>query len=175
MATRISLREFQRDLALRLNTAQRGENPRALLGVESGRGADALWLLDLADAGEVTPFGGLTPVGLTKPWFAGITNVRGVLYSVVDFSAFRGGVPTPRNAESRLLLVGARQGGNAALLVDRALGLRTPEDLAGNEEPPPAGAPGWHGGFLLDARGERWGRLKLGALLADPGFMDIVL
>jgi hypothetical protein len=47
-----------------------------------------------------------------------------VLYSVVDFAAWRGGAPTPINAQSRLLLVGARQGVNSALLVRRALGLR---------------------------------------------------
>ena len=127
MAKRISLREFQQSLSERLVSARRGEGGHTLLGVESG--ADDLpggshWLIDLADSGEVVPLPQLTPAPLTKPWFSGIANIRGVLYSVVDFAAWRGGAPTPINAQSRLLLVGARQGVNSALLVRRALGLR---------------------------------------------------
>jgi twitching motility protein PilI len=127
MAKRISLREFQQSLSERLVSARRGEGGHTLLGVESG--ADDLpggshWLIDLADSGEVVPLPQLTPAPLTKPWFAGIANIRGVLYSVVDFAAWRGGAPTPINAQSRLLLIGARHGINSALLVRRALGLR---------------------------------------------------
>lgn len=174
MSRRLSLRDFQRDLATRLGNAQRSNNPRALLAIESGRDEDSRWLLDLSDAGEITPLGALTPVALTKPWFAGIANVRGVLYSVTDFAAFRGGAATPRNAESRLMLIGARHGGNAALLIHRALGLRPPEHLTGAAEPPPAGAPAWHGGHVTDAEGRRWSRLKVAELLADNAFLDIV-
>lgn len=174
MSKRLSLREFQRDLATRLGNAQRGNNPRALLAVESGRDGDTRWLLDLADAGEITPLGNLTPVALTKPWFAGVANVRGVLYGVADFSAFRGGTSTPRNAESRLMLIGARHGSNAALLIHRALGLRAPESMQGEAEPPPAGAPAWHGGYVTGADGQRWSRLKVAELLADKDFLDIV-
>ena len=127
MSKRISLREFQKNLSERLLSARRGEGGQSLLGVESG--ADDLpggshWLIDLADSGEVAPLPQLTPAPLTKSWFAGIANIRGVLYSVVDFSAWRGGANTPINAQSRLLLVGARHGINTALLVRRALGLR---------------------------------------------------
>ena len=32
----------------------------------------------------------ITPVPLTRPWFRGVANVRGNLYSVVDFAAFVG-------------------------------------------------------------------------------------
>ena len=135
MAKRISLREFQESLVERLNSAQRGATRRALLGVASG---DDLWLLDLSDSGEVVPLPELTTVPLTKPWFAGIANIRGSLYSVVDFSAFRGGEPTRRNANARLLLVGARHGINSALLVDRTLGLKSLDDL----EPLEAAADG---------------------------------
>lgn len=126
MAKRISLREFQESLSQRLTSAHRGEARRALLGVASGNDH---WLLDLSDSGEVVPLPSLTSVPLTKPWFAGIANIRGTLYSVVDFSAFRGHEPTRRNANARLLLVGARHGINSALLVDRTLGLRSIDDL----------------------------------------------
>ena len=51
--------------------------------------------------------------------FAGIANIRGNLHAVTDFSVFRGGAPTPQNANARLLLIGAKHGANAALLVSR--------------------------------------------------------
>lgn len=168
MAKRISLREFQEGLAQRLISAQRGEARRALLGVESGA---ELWLLDLSDSGEVVPLPPLTTVPLTKPWFAGIANVRGTLYSVVDFSAFRGGLPTRRNANARLLLVGARHGINSALLVDRTLGLRNIEDL--ESVAADSHGPAWAGACSQDARGRKWTLLKLRELFADPTFLDI--
>jgi twitching motility protein PilI len=168
MAKRISLREFQESLAQRLASAQRGEARQALLGVESG---NDLWLLDLSDSGEVLPVPPLTTVPLTKPWFAGIANVRGMLYSIVDFSAFRGGEPTRRNADTRLLLVGARHGINSALLMDRTLGLKNIDDL----EPVAVEGdrPGWAGIRRQDAQGRQWTLLKLRALLADPAFLDV--
>ncbi len=180
MAKRISLREFQQNLSDRLVSARRGEGGNALLGIESG--ADELtggsrWLIDLADSGEVTPLPELTPAPLTKPWFTGIANIRGVLYSVVDFAAWRGGAPTPINAQSRLLLIGARQGINSALLVRRALGLRpqlemraTGEVRTGIGETAP-----WLGGRFKDAQEVVWTQLRIPALLADPRYLDIAL
>lgn len=180
MAARISLREFQQSLSERLVSARRGEGSQALLGIESG--ADELpggshWLIDLADSGEVAPLPQLTPAPLTKPWFAGIANIRGTLYSVVDFSAWRGGPPTPLNAQSRLLLIGARHGINCALLVRRALGLRPQLQMhaagdtrvgAGEMEP-------WLGGRFKDDQGITWTQLRIPALLADPRYLDIAL
>jgi twitching motility protein PilI len=180
MAKRISLREFQQGLSERLVSARRGEGGQALLGIESG--ADDLpggshWLIDLADSGEVSPLPQLTPAPLTKPWFAGIANIRGVLYSVVDFSAWRGGASTPINSQSRILLVGARHGINSALLVRRALGLRPQLQMhAAADAKVGAGdtAP-WLGGRFKDAQDITWTQLRIPALLADPNYLDIAL
>lgn len=178
MAKRISLREFQSQLTARLGSAQRGETTRAWLGIESGKGTDAYWLLDLADSGEIAPLsavGALTPVALTKRWFAGVVNIRGMLYSVVDFAAFCGGELTPRNADVRLLLIGARHGINSALLVNRTLGLRSPETLTETsaEMDETAINPSWKGQRYTDADGQEWNRLHIPALIADPVFLDI--
>lgn len=170
MAKRISLREFQESLSQRLTSAHRGEARRALLGVASG---SEHWLFDLSDSGEVVPMPALTAVPLTKPWFAGIANIRGTLYSVVDFSAFRGQEPTRRNANARLLLIGARHGTNSALLVDRTLGLRSVDDLdlvSSGEL-----APAWRGEVRQDAQGHKWTLLRLRELLSDQAFLDIGL
>lgn len=168
MAKKISLRQFQEHLAARLSSAARGQASRALLGVQAG---SDYWLLDLCDSGEIVPLSPLTPVPLTKPWFAGIANVRGNLYAVADFSSLRGGEPAPPTAASRLLLVGARHGSNAALLVTRMLGLKNPELLT-----PVAGEGGlqpWEAGRLIDAEGREWKKLDVRALLADPAFMAV--
>ena len=180
MAKRINLREFQQSLSERLVSARRGEGGQALLGIESG--ADDLpggshWLVDLADSGEVAPLPELTPAPLTKPWFAGIANIRGVLYSVVDFSAWRGGAPTPRNTQSRLLLIGARHGINSALLVRRALGLRPQLQMHAVEQVHvgASDAESWLGGRFKDTQDVIWTQLRIPALLADSHYIDIAL
>ncbi|MDQ5877997.1 MAG: twitching motility protein PilI [Pseudomonadota bacterium] len=168
MAKKISLREFQEHLAARLTSAAQGKASSALLGVQTG--AD-YWLLNLSDSGEIVPLPPLTTVPLTKPWFSGIANIRGNLYSVADFSALRGGEATPMNAASRLLLVGTRHGSNAALLVTRMLGLKNPDQFtavsADDAQHP------WEAEHLVDSDGRRWKKLNVRALLADPDFMEI--
>lgn len=167
MAKKISLREFQEHLAARLVGAG-GQTAAGLLGVQSG---NDYWLVNLADSGEIVPLTPLTPVPLTRPWFAGIANIRGNLYSVADFSAFRGHEPTPQNAGSRLLLIGTRYGTNAALLVSRMLGLRNIE--AFTPAPVAADAPAWAREAYTDNEGRRWKKLDVRELLADESFMEI--
>jgi twitching motility protein PilI len=166
---RLKLREFQEYLAQRLNSAARGEITSALLGVESG---GKRWILNLSDSGEIIPMPPLVSVPLVQPWFAGMASIRGNLFSVVDFSLFRGGDPTPRTSNARLVLVGSRFGVNSAILVNRMLGLRPAENFSitndGCEYP-------WISGVLSDPEGGRWHRLDVPALIADPKFMQIGL
>src|SRR6185436_12375315 len=125
MAERLSLKDYQRALAERLREAGAGRMA-SKLGVQL---ATETWLVDLGDAGEVIPVPAVTPVPLTKPWFKGVANVRGNLYSVVDFPAFLGVGAVAVGEHSRLLLVGDRFRTASALLIDRSLGLRNPEQL----------------------------------------------
>ncbi|MDP2170408.1 MAG: chemotaxis protein CheW [Rhodocyclaceae bacterium] len=168
MAKRVSLREFQAGLSERLSRARSGQAVQALLGMVAGKDH---YLLELSDSGEVVPLPPLTTVPLTKPWFAGVANVRGELYSVVDFAAFRGGEATPRNSAARLLLVGARYGINSALLVNRTLGLKS---LAGmQEETAEENAPAWVSTRYVDGGGQSWIRLRLRPLLEDQEFLGV--
>ena len=89
----------------------------------------------------------------------------------MDFSAFQGREATPQNASSRLLLIGARHGSNAALLVTKMLGLRNAEDL--KPAPAEAAAPPWAAQAFTDWEGRRWRLLDVRELLADERFMDI--
>lgn len=167
MAKKISLHEFQSYLARRLADAGK-QSAAGLLGVQAG---SDYWLFDLADSGEIVPLPPLTTVPLTKPWFAGIANIRGNLYAVADLSAFAGRDDTPRNANSRLVLIGTRHGSNAALLVSRMIGLRNVEAL--NAEAADDGAPVWAAETYTDNDGRRWHKLKVRELLADQAFMEI--
>lgn len=174
MAERISLRQFQQDLSRRLATAsaEQGENT-SVLAVQSG---GETWILELADAGEVLPVPKLAPAPLTKPWYAGIANVRGNLYSVVDFGAFRGAPPVRSGGASRLLLCGQRFGLNAGLLVDRVLGLRDERELkpvmpAVDGTPAPAS----QSALREDAEGRRYRELDIAALMNSAEFMNIAI
>lgn len=168
MAKKTSLRDFQTYLADRLTTAALGKGGSSWLGVLAG---EEPWLLDLSDSGEIIQAPQVAAVPLTRPWFAGIANIRGNLFAVTDFSVFRGGAPTPQNVNARLLLVGAKHGSNAALLVSRMLGLKNPDDFTPAEAA--AEAPVWARGRYRDQQGRLWHKLSVRDLLADQDFMNI--
>jgi twitching motility protein PilI len=170
MAKRISLREFQQRLVDKLTSAQRGETPRALLGIQAGSDQ---WLLDLPETGEIVPFAHITPVPLTKPWFRGLANVRGTLFSVVDLAAFSGFDPTPITPDARLVMANARLGFSSALLVQRALGLRNLDQL--DQLPAEAEERTWVGPRYGDSKGTEWKKLLIRELFADPAFLDVGL
>ena len=167
MARKSSLREFQAHLATRLAGVE-DQRAAGLLGFQSG---NDYWLVELPDSGEIVPLQPLTGVPLTKPWFAGIANIRGSLYAVADFSAFRRKEATPQNASSRLLLIGTRHDNNAALLVTRILGLRNIDDLTLVADYPEA--PLWASQAYTDREGYRWQMLNVRRLFSDDAFMDI--
>jgi twitching motility protein PilI len=167
MVRKSSLREFQAHLASRL--AGIGDQRAAgLLGFLSG---SDYWLVGLPDSGEIVPLQPLTGVPLTKPWFVGVVNIRGNLYSVTDFSAFRRKEATPQNTSSRLLLIGTRHDNNAALLVTRILGLHNIDDLTLAEGDPEA--PSWASDVYTDRERRRWRMLNVSRLFSDDAFMNI--
>lgn len=168
MAQKLSLRDYQRDLSERLRAAETSRSSSRLalqVGMEG-------WLVDLADAGEVIPVPPITSVPLTRAWFKGVTNIRGNLYSVIDFPAFLGGAAVSLSEQSRLLLVGERFRMASALLVDRSLGLRNPEQLT----PVRVGAEGeapWLKGEYSDEDGKPWKELDLAQLVQHPDFLAV--
>jgi len=168
MAKKTSLRDFQAYLAERILGAAQGRGASSWLGIQAG---DDNWLIDLSDSGEIVQAPKLTAVPLTRPWFAGIANIRGSLHAVADFSVFCGGVPTPRNNNTRLLLVGSKHGANAALLVTRMLGLKNPDDFSAAGSDP--AAPAWGALRYTDSQGGNWRKLSVRDLLADNDFMNI--
>lgn len=165
MARRSSLREFQEGLARRLAEA-RSTDRRGLLGFQAG---SENWLIDLPEAGEILPPPPLSSVPLTRPWYRGLANVRGTLFGVVDLSQFHGHAPVIAAGRARLLLVGAKQGVNCALLVSSSLGLRSQDDF---EPDPEIDARPWVKNRLRDAQNNLWLQLDAGKLLTSSDFLD---
>jgi twitching motility protein PilI len=167
MARRISLREFQQDLVRRLTEARVStETPSARLGVQVG---SEFWLVRLDEAAEVMPPPVIAPVPLTRPWFRGLTNIRGNLYSVVDLAQFQGGPETLATPDSRLLLVGEKYHMAAALLVGRMLGLRNLNALELRESPPQRP---WEQARYVDKDGREWRELAMEALIYSGDFLQ---
>src|SRR5216117_1720626 len=121
-AAKLNLRAFQQELATRLAAKTAAQVEQSRLGIAC---ADERWLIRLADAGEVIAVPTVATVPLTKPWFLGVANIRGNLYSVVDFGAFLGHpveAAPPGTTQVRLVLFGPRVGElRAGLVVQRVL------------------------------------------------------
>ena len=86
-AAKLDLRQFQQELASRLASKTAAQVESSRLGLDC---AGEQWLIRLADAGEVIAVPPVAGVPMTKPWFLGVANLRGNLYSVVDLAGFLG-------------------------------------------------------------------------------------
>jgi len=168
MARRTGLREFQLSVAERIRTASSRAALSSKLGFQVG--ADN-WFVALHQVNEVIPVPPSVPVPLTHSWFRGVANIRGNLYSVVDFAAYQGGEAIAPGVERRVILISDRLVGGAGLLVSRMLGLRNPEQFTAAERP--AGAAAWVGGAYTDAGGTRWLELDLPALVREQRFLEV--
>lgn len=160
------LRAFQEALSKRIGNAGSVIQKDLRLGVRIG-GRD--WLLALPDAGEVIAVPPITFVPMTKAWVLGVANVRGRLYAVADLALFFGEKPTALQAQARLLLVGQRNDSNAAILVERVLGLRSVADLVTLS----SDGAGWALAEFQDAQGQHFSELALARLLAAPEFASV--
>ena len=166
---RVSLRDYQLALSERLQSAQAGVRAPSKLGLRVGGEA---WLVDLMEAGEVIPVPPIARVPLAQPWFRGVANVRGNLYSVTDFSAFVGAKPVAISEQARLLLVAERFRAGAALLVERSLGLRNAESLKPYSS---ASVQPWVRAQYTDPDGTVWKELDMVALVQNEAFLEVSL
>ena len=163
MSKRFNLREFQQGVLDRLQAQAAGSTSHSSsLGVQVG---EEFWLIEMSDISEVLSPPPLTKVPLTKPWYCGVANVRGNLYSIVDMGSFNGGAAIPLEGQSRVLLVGQKFAFNAGLLVSRVLGLRNATDWRSSEQ--------YGETRLLDNEGQMWRKLEMAQLLHKPEFLQI--
>ncbi|TAJ81079.1 MAG: chemotaxis protein CheW [Gallionellaceae bacterium] len=164
MSKRLNLREFQQGLSNRIQAKDRAGNQVSTLGVQI---AGANWLVDMGDVSEVLPLPPLTRVPLSKSWFRGVTNVRGNLYCVADMAAYQHNGEASGDIANRVLLLAERHGFNAALLVDRVLGLRDARTWQQSE------AEGQS--EYRDNQGGTWHKLDIVGLLEQAEFLQVAI
>lgn len=162
MSRRINLREFQQDLIDRMQSKAQAGEQISTLGVQI---AGQNWLVDMHDISGVLPPPQLTPAPLAKPWFLGVINVRGVLYGVTDLAAYRQAGKASGASANRVLLVSERRASNAALLVERVLGLRNPRLWARSEIDGQI--------RYSDEQGASWRMFDMAGLLGQPDFLQV--
>ncbi|OGA97923.1 MAG: chemotaxis protein CheW [Burkholderiales bacterium RIFCSPHIGHO2_12_FULL_69_20] len=174
MANKQALRELQTRLAERMQQVRHETPGVSWLAVDCG--GQGL-LLALRQAGEISDLGALVPVPHTQPWLAGVVNLRGGVFTVVDLARFlglRAQAAPPTRDHARLVAFNAALGINGALLVDRLEGLRhavdmQPEPETTDNDLRPAFAPArW-----CDAAGRAWQEIDLAALARLPQFLAI--
>ena len=142
--------------------AAEGSSHAATLGIIIGGGS---WLVDMADISEVLSLPDWTAVPLTKPWYCGVANVRGNIYSIADLAAFMNFGQTAHDAQSRVLLIGQKYNFNTGLLVSKVLGLRNIISWQRSEQD---GAV-----FYQDSDGQKWQKLDIRQLIQQPEFIQI--
>lgn len=176
MAKKEALRDLQSRLAERLQAARTTARPASWLAVECrGHGL----LFPLQQAGEIFSLVPLMPVPHTRPWFAGVANLRGGLHGVVDLGAFLGmpgraaGLVEGVRDQARLIALNPSIGLNCALLVDRLAGLRSAEQLQA-EADDGGERPRFAGQRLRDTEGRSWQEIVLSSLAEDEQFLGIV-
>lgn len=167
MARKFNLRQFQTDLSRRMQAAALAPAQASRLGFQA---AGANWLVSLEEIDEVMPLPEIVTTPGTTRWFRGMTNIRGNLYAVTDLSDFLEGVPTQESDDSRLLLVHRKHGVNAALIIQRSLGLKQIGQFEKREE-----QAKWSccANSYQESGGTDWVEIDLTRLLADPAFLSV--
>ncbi len=173
MANKQALRDLQTRLAERMQQV-RSETPgMSWLAVDcAGQGL----LLSLKQAGEIFDLGPLQPVPHTQPWLAGVVNLRGGVFTVVDLASFLGlrQAGAAAQPQARLVAFNAALGINGALLIDRLEGLRHAADLqAEDESTDNVARPAFALVRWRDAAGRWWQEIDLAALAQSPQFLAI--
>jgi twitching motility protein PilI len=174
MANREALRELQTRLASRLQAAKTGALAASWLAVSAG---EANYLFPLVQAGEIFPLANVHAVPYCRPWFMGVTNLRGGLFGVVDLASFvnHGAIHTRTEqslAESSVLTFNAALELNCALMVDGLAGLRK-RDAFASEAAPREGSPAYFGNWFTDLNGEGWQEINLQSLSQLSEFLSI--
>lgn len=175
MSNKQALRDLQQRLAERMQAAREQTLVANWLAVEcEGVGL----LFSLKQTSEIFAPVALQPVPYAQPWLAGVANLRGGLFTVVELAVYLGlreAQPgRPLQAQHRLVALNAELNLNCALWVDRLVGLRSDEQLPLDPEPPSGFRPRFAGALRRDETGRTWQEIDLEALSRQGSFLRIV-
>lgn len=163
------LRDFSVQLSARLQSADGPLTAPARLAVRVGAAA---YLLEMTRIGEIVALPAVTPVPWTKPWFRGLTNVRGRLVGVVDLGHLGGLAPLAEDEAQQLVVFSDAAKLNAALVITRAYGLRNAHELEALGPVQERHRP-WETRAFRDADGSRLVEVDLQQLMALPELANI--
>lgn len=174
MANRAALKELQTRLASRLLAARTEGVSIAWLAVKAGA---RNYLFPLVQSGEIFPLASLQPVPYCRSWFAGVVNLRGGLFGVVDLAGFiaDGQLPVRSEqslAEASVITLNPALEVNCALMVDGLAGLRNADAFSGSA-PPAEADPAYFGNRYTDSGGEQWQEINLQSLSQLQQFLSI--
>ena len=135
MAKELKLRDYQNSILAKLESIKNADAapPAGYLGVVIG---SRNVLVDLQEITETLPLVDIQVVPLVKPWFLGVSNVRGVLYAINDLAQMLDNSLTQISSNTRLLLISEGIAANIAFVADRLIGLRNITDLTKLEKNP---------------------------------------
>lgn len=175
MANKTALRELQQRLAERMQAARETTLIANWLAVEC---AGVGLLFSLKQASEIFAPVPIKSVPYAKPWLAGVANLRGGLFTVVDLAVYLGlrDASSSRGVapQSRLVSLSSELNLNCALLVDRLAGLRSDEQLPLAAAQPAGPLPRFAGALRRDEAGRHWQEINLEALSRQENFLHIV-
>ena len=174
MAKREALQELQQRIAHLLQQASTQAGVTASwLGVRLG--AQKV-LLPLQQSGEIHAVGSIQALPYTKPWFLGVTALRGNVFGVVELSAFiahdAAAAPPDDRSKHRLVAINEAFGVNVLLRVDGLEGLRA-RDAFVRSEPAAPTSPAYYGSVFFDAQNQSWQEINLQAMAQSTPFLDI--
>ena len=174
MANRAALKELQTRLATRLLAARTEGVSIAWLAVKAGAGN---YLFPLVQSGEIFPLANMQQVPYCRSWFAGVVNLRGGLFGVVDLAGFIADGQSPVRseqslAEASVITLNPALEVNCALMVDGLAGLRNADAFLASA-PPAEADPVYFGNRYTDAGGEQWQEINLQSLSQLQQFLSI--
>jgi len=133
MADKITLKDYQKSILDKLEAVKTdtANAPVSYLGVSIG-GQSVL--VDLLEISETLAMVDIQPIPLVKPWFLGVSNIRGVLYAINDVMRLLDDKPTEISSNTRMLLINKSIISNVGFVVDKLIGLRSAESLKALED-----------------------------------------
>jgi len=88
----------------------------------------------ILDRLDVVRTDAIQPIPLVKPWFLGVTNVRGVLYAINDLGMMLDDSATELSSDTRMVLINQNITSNVGILINRLIGLRNLSVLTKRDE-----------------------------------------
>jgi purine-binding chemotaxis protein CheW len=123
--------------------------------------------VDIRDVQEVEPLDAITAIPGTPPFWAGIVNLRGSMFPVLDLERYLG-LPVSEGAKDPKVALVARHGLTVGLLVDEVAEIR---EVRASEIGPPVAEGSSRPGAVRGVTSDLLSILDLEVLLADPALV----